>query len=221
MTAYILEPEMRVALALRYGLQLDKFPQMKRISGLDVKDIKASLEEAVETVEAVVNGFKTAFKKTKPSQATTVEQWLAEVAEGITHIFDVPDDVITNLLELSTKDKQAQETLRQRIEGAPLLGENGLFDIMGYFDYDYTRYPFFVTSPEKESPNRRQNEYVRQRDGYDYFAKKDEGEVFYDADDFAHIAKGAKITGKRTVSNGPKDDENGGQFNGKGSVYGR
>jgi hypothetical protein len=214
LTSYQFDDVMRTTIALTQVLGLSQ-AQAAKLSGLSMKEIREGYINALQTILRIMNGeLQAPTKRTSPSQAKTVDEWLEEVIEGTTFIFDTPDDVLTDLLH-KMRNHESKETLRQRKEGQPLEGENGIFDIMGYFEYDPERYPFFETSALVENPMRKGEFVTSKASGTDKFrdSYRHNG---VSSSDMNTLAKGLQIVGKKkTKGDGENDYETG-----KGVIYG-
>jgi hypothetical protein len=170
--AYVLDGVHRASLALIYGLELT-LAQASRLTNYTVKELREAQPEALSLIFGIMNGeIITPYKKVSPSQADNIQDWLEEIIEGRTFIFDIPEAVTDELMGMM-KDKLSQEVKRQQVEGQPLEGENGLFDIMGYFPYELERYPYHKTIAYIEDPNRKGNFRFGSYDEADYFRSQD------------------------------------------------
>ncbi|MDO7487024.1 hypothetical protein Q5O89_16775 [Peribacillus frigoritolerans] len=216
-SATILTGEDRLAVALVYGMQLNH-REAGKLMGIKPTAIKEHIENVLETVEAVLNGYRTTFHKQQPSQATNLEEWIEGVREGSTMPYDIPSKVTTALLTYleGNRDKLAKETLRQRVEGNEDIKDN--FNIMGKDEYDVENYPFHQTSAMIEDPSRKRDYNGGKSDGPDYFHDQDrQNGVAYD--DFAGVSKALKPMGKKAVKGGSSDDAIAGNQSTKSWVY--
>lgn len=175
-----------------------------KLSGKKNSQMDDAIDEGLEVVEAVLNGYQTEHHNIKPSQATTLKQWMDELYEGSTGIFDVPTAVKQEMLKLLSEndDLLAEETLKQQEEGVP---QEITDDIMGDFPYDPERYPFYDTSEMIENPNRKAEFRTALLDGYDYFRYIDTKMGIVEGD-FSYISKGMKSNGKKKNKGETIDD---------------
>lgn len=166
----VMSSDEREALALVYGLELT-YVQASQMMGQKVSDFKGIVDNAFEVVEAVLNGYPSSSLTPSISRATNLNEYIQEVRNGLILPFSINKAVNTSLLHYlaGKKDVLSIETLKQQAEGAPLEGENGLFDIMGMFPYSYERYPYYATNPSIESADMDENKFR----AYDYFRSKD------------------------------------------------
>lgn len=211
-----LSADMREVLGLRFACQYNKI-QISKLTGIKGSKIQALIDDAIEIIECVMNGIERTYKnKPVPSTATTLEEYRQEVREGLVNIFDVTSHVFTDILnQTAKKDKQAQEVLRQREEGAP---QNIIDEIMGNIPYNVEIWNFYQTSPMVEGAMR-EGEFINSlQSGYDAFRDSDRHhKVSGSEDNFATYSKSLRATGKK--KNKSDTNDNGDYIGTKGNVY--
>jgi hypothetical protein len=197
-----LHPDERVAVALIYGLELT-YVQTKKIMGLKLTELRKIVDNAFETIEAVLNGYKHKSKNPKPSKARNINEYIQEILAAKILIFDINDEVFHSLLHMTReKDDKADASLMQFSSGNEEIKDK--FNIYGTHEYDVANYTHFATSP-------RSNE-------YDYFRSQDKHFEVQATETIDHLSKGLTIKGRRTVKQTKRDEtSNGG--NGKGFIY--
>lgn len=114
-------PVERQLLALLYFARPSLW-QAAQLVGVKTHEINDIIEEATEKVSAVLMGYRTEkLAPVKRDDYGTIEEWLEEVGQGTAPIYFVPDVFLKWCAEQG--DQKAQETLRQREEGAPEFEE--------------------------------------------------------------------------------------------------
>lgn len=186
MSDALLENE-RIVLALIYGLELN-FVQASKIMGIPTSQAKELIADAVETIEAVLNGYTTYTHVPSSSTAKSLEGYIAEVRAGKILIYDINECVTSSLLHhlAGKRDKLAKETIRQQIEGIVLTGDNGLYAVMGWQPYSLEQYPYYDTAPSIESADIEKHD----RREYDYFKDRDSKMGIAPLDNFTNVSVG-------------------------------
>lgn len=130
----------RKVIASHYSLGLNNM-QTSKLLKISVRDVKSNLEEAIEVLEAVHNGWESNTVQFTKSKATNLDEYLYEVGAGLTNPFDATTAVMNNLLIYLTttyEDAAAVETMHQREHGIPQHCMDELFPT----EYDPEMYPF-------------------------------------------------------------------------------
>lgn len=139
-----LNPQERIVIALIYGLELT-YLQAKRILGIRISDVQLLVDNAFESVQAVLNGFKAKIHAIYPSKAMDINGYIEEVKNGIISPFDVNENVYQSLLEMTKKsDDKSFETMKQKVKKSKEIKDQ--FNVYGHEQYDVVNYPFFATS---------------------------------------------------------------------------
>jgi hypothetical protein len=195
LSATIMTAESRVMVGLVYGfgltiIQASKLASIKMIEG------KEALDEALEVVEACLNGYDTTFfHKTTESTATNLDEWLAGVRSGQTLALDIPPAVMDNMFNylISIGDKKALAIINPK----PSDNEEE--------EEPFGGYPFYNTSSAIEDPNRK-GEYNPFRDK-DHFRNQDKGRViYYDGLNEPDAILSLKSTGTRKMKGKDSED---------------
>lgn len=206
LTSTELSGDSRVLLGLTFGFGFFDARKMilTNLTGKKNSQIDELIDDGLEVIEAVLNGYNTTYHNINPSNATSLEQWMNEVHSGETTIFDVPNAVKQDMLQLLSEndDSLAAETIRQQVEGPD---QTEMDDIMGNFPYDPERYPFYDTSEMIENPSRKSEFRTALLDGYDYFRHLDSKLGIVEGD-FNYISKAMKATGKKKAKGETIDD---------------
>lgn len=223
LTATVLTPDQRVAVALIYGLGLT-FVQARKYIDMKVSELKETLDDALEAIEAVINGYKTDYHAMPPTQTDNLLDWLAGVSEGAVMPLDVPDKVVGSLLDsLAARDPLAKEALKYHQMdteelAAYVLGIKDSFNIFGKDPYDVENYPSHDTSHAVEDPNRSNStDFVNSKiHGYDFFRDQDR---HHDVGEFIdeEYSRSLRSVGKKATKSKSSDNNNGGS--GKGVIY--
>lgn len=166
-SANIFKGEYKVVIACLYVLELNMM-HTSRILEMSIKEIKEIHDDALETIEAILNGYRyrrlTIFK----SMATDLETYIDEVWVGITNPFDIRNEVYEDLrVFLAEKgDVLSKVALGEVVEDT--------HKATGFEEEEKgEEYPFYQTSPAIESPTRNGNFIDWKRSGYDYFKVQD------------------------------------------------
>lgn len=133
----IFTPLERKALTLVYFAQLD-IRQAGKMVGVKTRVIIDAMSEAIEKVAAILMGYKAKnLPRYEPKTHTTLAGWIESVGNGESSIHNIPHDANTHLLrELAANgDQLAEETLRQRVEGPPVVESK---------PYSVEDYPFYT-----------------------------------------------------------------------------
>ncbi len=163
----------RQVLNLMYFAQLsiNQTAKLLSIKAYNVIDIIA---ESFEKIAAVLMGYATKKLPDYLYVEYGLSEWVNAVGEGKAPIYTFPKKVNTDLLRLlaDNRDQLAQETLKQRVEGPPVLIEE---------PYNVGAYPFY---DEKEL------ERMDQRLNVTYLPKKETED----------LARGRTVVGSRKVA---------------------
>jgi predicted DNA-binding protein (UPF0251 family) len=126
----------RQALSLVYFAQLD-IRQAARTIGVKTHEIIDAISEAIEKIGAILMGFSAGDLPRYLSKQHSFESWIESVGKGESPIYHIPNDANTGLLRaLAEKgDQLAVETLRQRVEGPPIVEDK---------PYCVEDYPFYT-----------------------------------------------------------------------------
>lgn len=168
-------------LTYRYALQLTPMEALL-YADLDLGQALRVERYAIYKIAAALKGdMGTGDKLTYiASTAKTVKQHVHSVMDRETFMFDLTDEINTDLLQiLQERDELAKETLRQRTEGKPVFTE----DVATEYEY-----------PSHEVSNNKKGK-------YDYFSEQDrKNNVSYD--DFSSYSVSLKTTGtKKAITN--------------------
>ncbi|CAG7568819.1 Uncharacterised protein [Streptococcus pneumoniae] len=159
---------MRKVLAVTYALELNLI-QGKKLTGLSLTDFKEAKSDALEVLEACLNGMHYKELKASCAQARGLKQYIEHIEKGIINIFDVSADTQHDVITLlaSAGDTLAKTTLGEHIEDvreATMYAEKE----------DENPHNFYHTSLDVESPSRNRDfKYMRKHFGYDYFKDRD------------------------------------------------
>ncbi|MCU5020524.1 hypothetical protein OCD65_27995 [Bacillus paranthracis] len=197
----VLEAEHRKVLACEYALELN-IMQGAKMSGLKVKEYREALDEALESLEAVLNGYKSEKLPTRVSQATDYTEYIQEVAEGVVSIFDMNASVINSLLHFLAKRGDALS--KYKLGHAVTEDRETPRAFVDLEEEDSDPYPFYKTSSAIEDPMRKAD-YVDWRvSGEDYFRKQDKNRGVVSYGDLTIIDYQDKVDGNRKIktSNG-------------------
>lgn len=159
--ASVLEPLERCVIAFVYGLQLT-FIEASKILKEKISVLKTVCNDAMDKVEAVLNGYVTTYHTTTPSKATNIDEWLQELRLGYIMPFDITDAVNTSILQFyaGKGDRLSKDTISQKVEVSPDICENG------NKKYDPEEYTYYKTAESIENPFRTRAHKVSD---YDYF----------------------------------------------------
>ncbi|MFJ7855282.1 hypothetical protein ACIQX3_21325 [Peribacillus frigoritolerans] len=132
----IFTPHERQALSLVYFAQLD-IRQAARTIGVKTHEIIDAISEAIEKIGAILMGFSAGDLPRYLSKQHSFERWIESVGKGEAPIYHIPNDANNGLLRaLAEKgDQLAVETLRQRVEGPPIVEDK---------PYCVEDYPFYT-----------------------------------------------------------------------------
>jgi hypothetical protein len=217
LTSTLLTSDERLAVALVFGMGLNH-REAGKLMKLKPTEIKGHIDIVIETMEAVLNGYRTTYHETTASKAVNLTEWIAGVRNGLTFPFDIPRAVNTSLLLhlKDNRDKLAAETLRQRAKGNQDIRDR--WNIDGNAPYDVINYPFHKTSDKIENPMRDRDYKDGLTDGYDHFADQDKYNKIM-LDDFITHSKALKPMGKKAIKGKSSDDAIAGSQSVKGWVY--
>lgn len=172
-SANIFKGEYKVVIACLYVLELNMM-HTSRILEMSIKEIKEIHDDALETIEAILNGYRyrrlTIFK----SMATDLETYIDEVWVGITNPFDIRNEVYEDLrVFLAEKgDVLSKVALGEVVEDT--------HKATGFEEEEKgEEYPFYQVSLAIESPTRTGNFVDWKRSGYDFFKVQDKTEESY------------------------------------------
>jgi hypothetical protein len=117
-----LTPRMRQVVALYYFVGLTEEETADILGITERKAVNKSLSSSLERIAEQMS--KGSYRKKGHAEISTeyntpLYNWLTAVAYGDAPIYEVPGDVFTEILNRSRhSDKNADETLRQRLEGS-------------------------------------------------------------------------------------------------------
>ena len=116
-----LTPRMRQVVALYYFVGMTE-EEISRTIFNTQQVVNKSIKKAVERIasEMAYGAYvKSGHADFEFTEQTPLYKWLTEVGYGNLPVYEVPDEVFTNLLKISTADDRAREVLRQRKYGPP------------------------------------------------------------------------------------------------------
>lgn len=158
----LLSGSQRITLAFIYAFELNMLQTSKLLS-CSILQVKKNIDDSIELLEAIINGYKTKYIKTKTSVAKNLDSWKSEVMSGSINIYDIPANVnsdLLKLLEIEQNDILAAVKVNPKTDYKKAIGPANILD-----------YPYHETSKAIEQPSGRA--YNPISDGYDYFYKQD------------------------------------------------
>jgi hypothetical protein len=209
LSATIMTAESRVMVGLVYGFGLT-IMQASKLAGIKMSEAKEALDEALEVVEACLNGYDTTFfHKTTDSTAINLDEWLAGVRSGQTLALDIPPAVMDNMFNylISIGDKKILAIINPKPQEEEEEEE------------PFGGYPFHPTSASIEDPNRK-GSFNRYKDK-DYFVIQDKRNnvVSLDSIKDPDALISLKTTGKRKSKGDGEDEETNVLKNGRSNIY--
>lgn len=109
----------RLIIGCLFGLRLN-IEQVVTLFNLGFMELQQELEEAIEIIEAIMNGYKHPMLEIRKSEARTVWQYFSELVDGKINIFDINLAVQRDLLRLLAEkfgDMVAFDGLLQLVNG--------------------------------------------------------------------------------------------------------
>ena len=158
-----------------FNIQLNVV-QTIQLLGLSGAVFKEEYEELLETMEAVINGYRT---KSKKKYKDCVPNSLANIlflleSQTINPMIGINEEVRVSLIKYlaaNNKDKLATQALHQRTHGMPEDVEKELFNP----DYDSAVYITYVVDEEYESPMNNKTTLTKETDAF--YRKDKQNEV--------------------------------------------
>ncbi|EJQ77731.1 hypothetical protein LKL95_27565 [Bacillus cereus] len=201
-SANIFKGEYKVVIACLYVLGLNMM-HTSRLLEMSIKEIKEIHDDALETIEAILNGYKyrrlTIFK----SMATDLETYIDEVWMGITNPFDIRNEVYEDLrVFLAEKgDVLSKVALGEVVEDTNKA--------TGFEEEEKgEEYPFYQTSPAIEDPMRKTNFIDWKISGYDHFQTQDRNRKILHIDDLSVLDYMSKNGNKKKKTTDNKGENN-------------
>lgn len=173
-----LDSTMRKALACEYALEVSLL-QGAKLVGVSLREYREALDDALETLEAVLNGYKSKRLRVGKPKALNYTEYLDEVGAGTISIYSITIQVRHSLLHFLSKKG---DTLSRIALGHTVTEDKDIAkQWLDLDDDEGEEYPFYVTSSAIEDPNRTHDYVDWKVSGDDGFRQQDRnrGVVFY------------------------------------------